>query len=134
MTRTCKKCGKEKPLEEFVLNKGSKYGRGHICKKCSNEHKKAYNQSPEAKAYKKAYSQSPEAKAYSQSPERKAYQKAYQKAYAQERINELSDYYIKALLRRTGVKTENVTPQMIEMKREIMTMKRLEIKIGKEIA
>jgi hypothetical protein len=37
ITRVCRKCGQEKPLEEFVKNKTSALGRKHICKQCEQE-------------------------------------------------------------------------------------------------
>lgn len=37
ITRVCRKCGQEKPLEEFAKNKTSALGRKHICKQCNTE-------------------------------------------------------------------------------------------------
>jgi len=33
--KVCKKCGKEKPLDEFPKNKHMKDGRGSLCKSCT---------------------------------------------------------------------------------------------------
>jgi len=35
MIRTCKKCRKEKPLEDFTANRLCKFGREHSCKACT---------------------------------------------------------------------------------------------------
>lgn len=37
ITRVCRKCGQEKPLEEFAKNKGCVLGRTHTCKQCEAE-------------------------------------------------------------------------------------------------
>ena len=37
ITRVCRKCGQEKPLEEFAKNKGCVLGRIHTCKQCEAE-------------------------------------------------------------------------------------------------
>ena len=41
-TKTCRKCGEDKPLSEFYRNRNGKYGRRSDCKACANAHKKAY--------------------------------------------------------------------------------------------
>jgi hypothetical protein len=40
MLRVCKSCKTEKAHEEFVKNKGCKFGITHKCKDCFNKHKK----------------------------------------------------------------------------------------------
>lgn len=37
ITRVCRKCGQEKPLEEFVKDKTCALGYRHICKQCKAE-------------------------------------------------------------------------------------------------
>ena len=37
ITRVRRKCGQEKPLEEFAKNKGCVLGRTHTCKQCEAE-------------------------------------------------------------------------------------------------
>lgn len=39
-TKTCTKCGLEKPIEQFVVNKAKKDGHGSNCKEC---HRKTCN-------------------------------------------------------------------------------------------
>jgi hypothetical protein len=41
MNRVCKKCGEEKPLEEFAGSKACAFGKRHICKKCQNAYHSA---------------------------------------------------------------------------------------------
>ena len=37
ITRVCRKCGQEKPLEEFTKDKECVLGHSHICKQCKAE-------------------------------------------------------------------------------------------------
>lgn len=55
MNRACKKCGEEKPLEEFY--KGSKYRDGMMttCKVCYRKYQRQYRDKPEIKAQNAAY-------------------------------------------------------------------------------
>ena len=58
--KTCSKCGKELSLDNFYKTKGFKDGLCSMCKRCHNEHSKAYRKAnPEkGKARKAAYSKS----------------------------------------------------------------------------
>ena len=48
ITRVCRKCGQEKPLEEFVKDKECVLGHRHICKQCNEEQsRKRYAANPE---------------------------------------------------------------------------------------
>lgn len=38
ITRVCRKCGQEKPLEEFVKDKTRELGYSYTCKHCKREH------------------------------------------------------------------------------------------------
>ena len=38
ITRVCRKCGQEKPLEEFVKDKTRELGYNYTCKQCKREH------------------------------------------------------------------------------------------------
>ena len=38
ITRVCRKCGQEKPLEEFVKDKTRELGYSYTCKHCRREH------------------------------------------------------------------------------------------------
>lgn len=52
MMRICKKCGDEKPLDEFRKHKDYKDGITNTCKKCHNEKNKSYPIDKERKAEK----------------------------------------------------------------------------------
>ena len=43
ITRVCRKCGQEKPLEEFAKNKECVLGRTHICKQCKAEQSRKWH-------------------------------------------------------------------------------------------
>ena len=42
ITRVCRKCGQEKPLEEFVKNKTCALDHGHTCKQCKAEQRRKW--------------------------------------------------------------------------------------------
>ena len=83
--KACTKCGVEKVLEEFHLNKKGKFGRHSWCKACFDEWQQTYKQRPGVKrqqrAYAKAHRQQPKFKerwrAYAQRPEHKEWWRAY---------------------------------------------------------
>ena len=43
ITRVCRKCGQEKPLEEFAKNKECVLGHSHICKQCKAEQSRKWH-------------------------------------------------------------------------------------------
>lgn len=43
ITRVCRKCGQEKPLEEFAKNKECVLGHNHICKQCKAEQSRKWH-------------------------------------------------------------------------------------------
>lgn len=49
MLRTCRKCGAEKPLDQFVPDKNCHHGRTYRCKACHNAKQRAYWHRPEIK-------------------------------------------------------------------------------------
>ena len=82
--QACTKCGVEKVLEEFHLDKkGGKFGRHRWCKVCRCAHVRDYLQRPENKQRQRAYKQRPEYKgrqrAYEQRPEAKERRRNYVK-------------------------------------------------------
>ena len=55
-TKICKRCGNEKPLEDFHRQSAQKDGRQTYCKLCANEYKrKKAGAIPSAGEYKPAY-------------------------------------------------------------------------------
>lgn len=57
ITRVCRKCGQEKPLEEFAKNKECVLGHSHICKQCKAEQsRKRHAANPEkTREYNRKY-------------------------------------------------------------------------------
>ena len=45
-TKTCTKCGVEKPLSEFGKHRLSKDGHAYRCKECARKHSRAYSVTP----------------------------------------------------------------------------------------
>ena len=43
ITRVCRKCGQEKPLEEFAKNKECVLGHSHICQQCKAEQSRKWH-------------------------------------------------------------------------------------------
>jgi len=91
MTKQCKKCNVEKPVEEFVIHRQCKGGRAGSCKACEKsyrnnagaqshvakqrkESKDKWRQNPQNKekmaAHRKVYKQQPEVKAARREQER----------------------------------------------------------------
>lgn len=54
-TKTCTKCGVEKPLDQYHRNKSRKDGRASQCGECARASHADYRSRPEAKAAKAAY-------------------------------------------------------------------------------
>lgn len=50
ITRVCRKCGQEKPLEEFAKNKECVLGHSHICKQCKAEQSRKWREANLEKA------------------------------------------------------------------------------------
>ena len=57
MEKRCRKCGEEKPLEEFYLNRATKDGRTTRCADCMRAYSKQRNATPEGKEYNRKYFQ-----------------------------------------------------------------------------
>ena len=53
ITRVCRKCGQEKPLEEFAKNKECVLGHSHICKQCTAEQSRKWHAANFEKAREK---------------------------------------------------------------------------------
>ena len=60
MKRTCKKCGVEKEIEEFVKSKNCKNGYSHCCLICYRAYVNKRNRLPENKEKQRLYSSIPE--------------------------------------------------------------------------
>ena len=101
ITRVCRKCGQEKPLEEFAKDKGCVLGRTHTCKQC------------EAERYRKWRAANPE--------KRWEYNRKWRAANPEKLLEmkrkyreELTDSYLIDKLKRLNLP---VTPETIDYKR-----------------
>ena len=159
MKRICKKCGEEKELEEFAKDKKCHYGRTWCCKTCLCLYHKEYNKTGKGKRYIESekckasqrassnrYDRKPESKSRAKIRATKRTQKLKQqghyqsekfktatKKYNKKKVSALSDVYIKAQIsNQTDMKFQEITPQMIELKRVQLKFHRELIK-GKEV-
>jgi len=131
--KTCSKCGFVGDVDLFVRNENK-------CKWCEKAYKKAYYKAyrkAQMKAHYKANSENIKAqqKAYrkANSEHIKAQQKAYRKAnsehtkelakeYDKARVDSLLDSYV---VRSLNMKKEEVTPELLELKRDQLKIFRL---------
>ena len=122
-TRVCKKCGEEKPLDEFCKNKAYKFGYIHTCKYCKSNYDRKYRQENREKV---------------RGVQRKHYQKNREKARGvqrkyrqenQEKLIEGSRKYresnpekmkinnvIKTLKEQTGLTKDEIPEELIQYK------------------
>jgi len=117
MKRVCKKCGVEKEIEEFVKSKQCKHGYTRCCKKCKCKYvrsrKITYKTRARNRARNKRYNKSTKGKECAIKRQRKI-------------VALLSDTYVKKVIwRHSGLKHKDITPQMVELKRELIIFHRL---------
>lgn len=110
ITRVCRKCGQEKPLEEFAKNKECVLGHSHICKQCKAERNRKWRAANPEKVleYKR--------KRYAANPE-----KVLERNRKWREI--LSDGYLRYKLKQLNLP---VTPETIDYKR-------IQLKLYREI-
>ena len=136
MKRTCKKCGVEKDIELFVKDKTCKYGRSYTCRRCASDYMKNryaikpyYQKKGKKKLLNKQQRQANRkqtCKKYRQNPDAKEKENIYGRKKQKEWCCALDDNYIKkTFLNSLGIKADSVTPEMIELKREIIQYKRI---------
>lgn len=140
ITRVCRKCGQEKPLEEFAKNKGCVLGRTHTCKQCEAErYRKWHAANPEKRwEYNRKWrAANPEKireirhkwREANTEKERERYRKWYaantEKLLEMKRKyrEELTDSYLIGKLKRLNLP---VTPETIDYKR-------IQLKLYREI-
>lgn len=128
-TKKCSKCGEEKPLSEFHRNRTKKYGVQNECKCCvlqgtsgSSDSAKIHrlrglldyykNRTLRLAASKKRYCADIEL----------SRQKALDSYYRRREV--LSDSYVKQMLRQIGFNNSDITPDLIELKRAELKLKR----------
>ena len=140
ITRVCRKCGQEKPLEEFVKDKECVLGHRHICKQCNEEQsRKRYAANPEKRremAYKWAAA-NPEKRRESRRKYRAANPEKFRewgrKRYAAnpEKEREKSRKYLEKLtygylIYQLKIRNLPITPETIDYKR-------IQLKLYREI-
>ena len=125
--RVCKICGAEKKLSEFSSQTRYAYNKTYICKACNSKQAMVkYYSIPESERSRRTVP------ILTNSQRIKNHKKAKLK-YAIKSVKRLSDSYIKSNIRRAGLKNKNITPQMIELKRELLTFHRLKKEVSNGI-
>ena len=110
ITRVCRKCGQEKPLEEFVKDKTCALDHGHTCKQCKAEQRRKWRAAnPEkVRELKRKWRAANSEKV-----------REYDRKYREE----LSDSYLTGQLKHTHLP---ITPETIDYKR-------IQLKLYREI-
>ena len=129
ITRVCRKCGQEKPLEEFAKNKECVLGRTHTCKQCEAEKYRKWREANLEKARESVrkwresnrerglvYAR----KYYAANPEkvRERHRKSWHRM-----ADNINDSYLKSQLKTCDLP---ITPETIEYKR-------IQLKLYREI-
>lgn len=126
MDKTCVKCGETKPVSDFYRNRCQ-------CKVCCRLYKKKYNENNKEKvsAHKKKYNGNNKekiaenCKQYRENNKEKIAE--YLKQYRENNKEKimLSNGHIKSILKLNfKIKYTNITPEMIELKREQLLIHR----------
>ena len=116
ITRVCRKCGQEKPLEEFAKNKECVLGHSHICKQCKAEQSRKWRAANFEKARennRKRRAANPE-KYRERSRKYRAANPEKIREYNRKYREELSDGYLIGQLKHCNLP---VTPETIDYKR-----------------
>ena len=146
--KKCSKCGEEKPLEEFYKDKIKKDGRKSICKICSliadkewreknkervKELKQNWDKANKERVKEIRQNWNKKWRSNNDNREKaKAAQREYNKKNS-EKINagerrrreNCRSSYIKSILKRQGFIETQITPELIEEKRNIIKVKRI---------
>lgn len=144
ITRVCRKCGQEKPLEEFAKNKECVLGRTHTCKQCKAEKSRKWREANLEKAresVRKWRASNRERglvyarKYYASNPEKVRERHRKWRAANPEKVRErarkswrrmadnINDSYLKSQLKKCDLP---ITPETIEYKR-------IQLKLYREI-
>ena len=134
-TKFCKKCNENKNTYLFGYSSKNKDGFSFYCKDCNNIIFREIKTRPEQRENHRLYSieyrkNNPEKsklsdKKYRQKEEVKVKRKTQSNMYQENLRNELGDLYVKQQLKSIGFKNEQITPQLIELKRITLKTKRL---------
>ena len=138
ITKTCTKCKECKPITEFTLNNTFKDGRTYNCKECIRVYHVKRNSKPEVKLklkernfrrkeYNSKYKKENREKINSTDRLRRITNpekiRLYEKQKSKSNTINLSDKYIKNLLRVNGQSLKGIT-----VPKEIIELKRIQIK------
>lgn len=137
-TKVCTNCKEDAPLSNYYKDAKGKNGLRSFCKKCENEKKNVYyhaNKSkPEVK--EKVYIRRRKWLDNNRERERENYRKLYKKnpdirakkrVYDRNRMANLDDWYVAKLLvlqTNNTLNIEDVPPDLIEIKRNVLKLKR----------
>ncbi len=139
--KKCSKCGEFKAPHMFYKDKTKKDLLSNWCKKCKKEYRAIYHEknkeriSQTNKKYKEKNKEriSQTNKKYKEKNKEK--EKRYIQKYTEEnkealilkdrkRIEMMSNYYIVKTLRQQGIPKDQIAPELIELKRAILKVKR----------
>ena len=115
-TKTCTKCGEEKPLSEFSVDRGKPRSR---CKKCGVKYSKMWAEENKDKSAKNKL---------------RYYLKNRSTLYEnhKSRRKSASDSYCREILKqKRGFLSEQITPELIGVQRNVIKIKRLAKEIQK---
>lgn len=118
-TKKCSKCGEEKALTYFYRSKLGKYGVDARCKKC----KIATNIEHRRKSPQK-FADAERLRRQKRDDYAKAYDRDYRCENAKTARKNLSNWYVKNVLTGQGWRKEDITPEIIEVKRLEILIKR----------
>jgi len=119
--KRCPKCGEEKPLtkEFWCADKRTNSGLATgACRNCKREYNREYLREYQ-REYNREYQRSD---AYREYIRRRCRSDAYRE-YHREYVK-VSDYYVRNKLSRQGIAPEAITPELIDLKRQQLSMKR----------
>lgn len=125
ITRVCRKCGQEKPLEEFAKNKECVLGHSHICKQCKAEQSRKWHAANSEKAREKhrKWRAANLEKCREYASKYYAANLEMYRAYDRKKRENLTDGYLMDKLKRCNLP---VTPETIDYKR-------IQLKLYREI-
>ena len=114
ITRVCRKCGQEKPLEEFAKNKECVLGRTHTCKQCEAEKYRKWREANLEKARESV-------RKWRESNREKVREWARKSWHRM--ADNINDSYLKSQLKKCDLP---ITPETVEYKR-------IQLKLYREI-
>ena len=125
ITRVCRKCGQEKPLEEFAKNKECVLGHSHICKQCKAEQSRKWHAAnfEKARENNRKWHAANFEKAREKHRKWRAANLEKCREYDRKKRENLTDGYLMDKLKRCNLP---VTPETIDYKR-------IQLKLYREI-